>query len=372
MVKCHICGGELNSIPSFSSLFQVTSDCRPWPSQGELAVCTKCFIVQKPKTLKWVNEINDIYKGYQIYLQGNGVEQSTFDPTSGASLARSQKILSWLKSSDLPIIGNLLDVGCGNGSFLKAFNNDYTNWEMTGLELDDKNKSIVESIKGVKKLHVGEVDTLDEKYDLIVLIHALEHITEPVEILQILKKKLKPGGFLFIEVPDLNTSPFDLLIADHCTHFTLNTLSNVILKAGFNIVNKVADFVPKELSLLASVNNIDEIKESPTDTTSESIALKNIELMNSLLTKAKECKENIGIFGTSISATWLATTLGEKVSFFVDEDINRIGGKHLGKDILAPNKVKENSTIIMPLRSDIAEHISKRLIENGLNFYYIM
>ena len=255
MVNCHICGGELKSIPSFSSLFQVTSDCRPWPSKGELAVCTKCFIVQKPKSVKWVNEINDIYKGYQIYLQGNGVEQSTFDPTSGASLARSQKILSWIKGLSIPTNGKLLDVGCGNGSFMKAFNHEYPNWEMTGLELDDKNKSIVESIKGVKKLHVGEVDTLDEKYDLIVLIHALEHITEPIYLLQKIKNILNPGGFLFIEVPDLKTSPFDLLIADHCSHFTIDTLSNVVVNAGYEIVNKIADFVPKELSLLASIQN---------------------------------------------------------------------------------------------------------------------
>lgn len=372
MVNCHICGGELKSIPSFSSLFQVTSDCRPWPSKGELAVCTKCFIVQKPKSVKWVNEINDIYKGYQIYLQGNGVEQSTFDPTSGASLARSQKILSWIKGLSIPTNGKLLDVGCGNGSFMKAFNHEYPNWEMTGLELDDKNKSIVESIKGVKKLHVGEVDTLDEKYDLIVLIHALEHITEPIYLLQKIKNILNPGGFLFIEVPDLKTSPFDLLIADHCSHFTIDTLSNVVVNAGYEIVNKIADFVPKELSLLASIQNENKSQGLYIDESSESIALDNIEWMKSLLSKALNCNENIAVFGTSISATWLATTLGDKVSFFVDEDSNRIGGKHLGKDILEPEKVVENYTVLMPLRTDIANNVSRRLIAKGIKLNFII
>jgi 2-polyprenyl-3-methyl-5-hydroxy-6-metoxy-1,4-benzoquinol methylase len=371
MINCHICGGKLKSIPSFSSLFQVTSDCRPWTSKGELAVCTECFIVQKPKSVKWVNEIHDIYKGYQIYLQGNGVEQSTFDATSGASLARSQKILSWIKGLNISSNGKLLDIGCGNGSFMKAFNNEYPKWEMTGLELDDKNKSIVESIDGVKKLHVGEVDSLDEKYDFIVLIHALEHITEPIDLLQKIKNILNPGGFLFIEVPDLKTSPFDLLIADHCSHFTIDTLSNVVNNAGFEIVNKVADFVPKEISLLATIQNKNERQELYLDESGEKTALANIEWMKSLLSKASGCKENIAVFGTSISATWLASTLGDKISFFVDEDSNRIGGKHLGKDILAPEKVTENYTILMPLRKDIANNISKRLIAKGIKLNFI-
>lgn len=368
MVNCHICGGNLKEISSFPMLHQVTSDCRPWKLGGKLSVCEICDTVQKPNTKEWIKDINEIYSGYEMYIQGDGVEQSTFDPTSGASLARSQKIIAWLKGENLPSNGSLLDLGCGNGSFLRAFGSHYPDWAMTGLELDERNKDIIESIKGVKKLHVGSLETLDQKFDLIVLIHALEHITDPINLLKSISEKLNPGGQLFVEVPDLGTSPFDLLIADHCTHFTLNTLKAVVNKAGYKINKLVADYVPKELSLLArpDFNNIDDIK--PIVEQGESIAESNIHVMLDLLNKGKECNGNMGIFGTSISATWIAESLGDKVGFFIDEDPNRVGRHHMGRKILAPKDVPSDSNILMPLRSDIAAHIAKRLTENGYNF----
>jgi SAM-dependent methyltransferase len=371
MVNCHICLGNLKILPSFSKLFQVTSDCRSWKTNGNLAVCEKCFTVQKPKTKIWTIEANEIYEGYAIYSQGNGIEQSTFDANNGASIARSEKILNWLSESNIPLKGSLLDLGCGNGSFMKAFGNYYKNWEMTGLELDDKNKKIIENIPGVKKLHIGDIETLNDKFDLIVLIHALEHLTEPIEILKKLKSKLNPGGYVFIEVPDLEASPFDLLIADHCTHFTSGTLSAVVLNSGFIINKIVSNYVPKELSLLCTPNEDDISIEFQTDTNGERISINNIKFLNELLTKANSHKGNLAIFGSSISATWLATSLGDKISFFIDEDINRIGSKHMGKEILALNQVNENTTILMPLRSDIAETISRRLLENGHIFNII-
>ena len=55
---------------------------------------------------------------------------------------------------------------------------------------DDKNKEEIESINGVKKLYIGSIDTLNECFDIIVMIHALEHIPDPVQYLVALSNKL--------------------------------------------------------------------------------------------------------------------------------------------------------------------------------------
>jgi cyclopropane fatty-acyl-phospholipid synthase-like methyltransferase len=34
---------------------------------------------------------------------------------------------------DLPTRGNLLDIGCGNGAFLKSFGKVYRNWSLAGF-----------------------------------------------------------------------------------------------------------------------------------------------------------------------------------------------------------------------------------------------
>ena len=63
---------------------------------------------------------------------------------------------------------------------------------------------------------------------------------------------MKPNGSLLIEVPDLETSPFDILIKDHCTHFSKKTLRWTVESAGYLVSSLVDDCVAKELTLLAN------------------------------------------------------------------------------------------------------------------------
>jgi len=91
MLGCHICGGDLYEFKNFNSLYQVTSDCRPWRKDGRLCVCTDCATLQKPVDKKWMSECQEIYESYDIYSQANGVEQNAFALSSGIGEARSKK-----------------------------------------------------------------------------------------------------------------------------------------------------------------------------------------------------------------------------------------------------------------------------------------
>jgi 2-polyprenyl-3-methyl-5-hydroxy-6-metoxy-1,4-benzoquinol methylase len=252
MIKCHLCGGEIRNLEAFSSLVQVTSDCCSWFEGGQLSVCQQCGTVQKPVTESWRRSTEHIYSDYKIYRQGAGAEQLAFETDTGTSKARSKKIAEWLTTHHaFPETGDLLEIGCGNGAFLKEFGARNPKWRMIGLELDQRNQRAIESIPGVTRLHVGSIESLQNHFDLIVLIHSLEHIPHPIEYLHSLSRHLSSDGLLLIEVPNFEMSPFDILVADHCTHFTSDILRRVVAYAGFKILSQAADFVPKELSLLA-------------------------------------------------------------------------------------------------------------------------
>ncbi|MBB3212990.1 SAM-dependent methyltransferase [Herbaspirillum sp. Sphag1AN] len=364
---CHICDGVLQSLNGFQTLVQVTSDCRPWRTGGRLAVCSSCGAVQKPATPAWMEEANEIYAHYDIYSQGGGAEQTAFD-AGGASAARSSKIVEWLAiAGKLPSIGKMLDIGCGNGAFLRAFSQSYPGWELAGLELSDRNRTTIEAIPGVTQLHIGALTEVNQKFDLIVLIHALEHIPDPVAYLRSLTGHLNPGGRLLIEVPDLTSSPFDILIADHTTHFTAAVLPRVINAAGFTVQSLESGFIPKELSLLAQFCGdlakdkiTDNLQTSDFDADGGKKAAAHIAWLQALYAQASAEKNDCGIFGTSISATWLAASLGDQVRFFIDEDANRIGRSHMGRPIFSPADTPQGSTLLVPLRADIAQAIARR------------
>ena len=375
--KCHVCGGTLVLLSGFSVLLQVTSDCRPWNKDGQLAICQRCGSVQKPVTKNWHKEIEQIYSGYDVYSQGGGAEQSTFDSVSGAYVARSEKIIQMLLTTGhVPITGKLLDIGCGNGTFLKVFGASYPEWQMMGMEVDDRNKKVIESIPGVTGLHLGPLKSLNDFFDMIVLIHALEHIPNPIKYLRSLIRHLKPGGLLFVEVPDLKTSPFDILIADHCTHFTNDILNKTVNTAGFYTLSVKEGFIPKELSLLAK-NTLkeDENIGKQIDSPNKRIYVKkyrvvtgHMKWLQKLVEQGKDIVGTVGIFGTSISATWLASSLGGGISFFVDEDCNRIGRNHLGYPIYDPTMAPKGSSILMPFQLSTAASIAKRFDKLNIKF----
>ncbi len=49
---------------------------------------------------------------------------------------------------------------------------------------------------------------------------------------------------------------------------------------------------------------------------------------------AMKAGEPLAIFGSSIASTWMAIEIGDSISFFIDEDINRIGRSHLDLPII--------------------------------------
>jgi len=367
---CHLCGGRLQEVAAYPIAEQVTSDCRPWRGENRLACCSACGVVQKPVSNAWLEEIRDIYAAYAVYEQGGGAEQASFDAATGGAMARSQRIVAWLdKQGRLPETGALLDIGCGNGAFLQAYGRSNPGWRMTGLELDARNKACVESIPGVTHLHVGPIESLDQKFDLIVMIHALEHIPNPVAFLRSLWGRLNPEGRLLIQVPDLSASPFDLLIADHCSHFSAAALDRVVRSAGYKVGRLDATCVAKELTLLAEPAGTEIPTGKPMSVSSDDDACsaeRHAEWMHQVLRQGHQVSARVGIFGTSISGTWLASALGDRVHFFVDEDPNRIGRTHLGKPIFSPAQAPGDMDILMPMRPEVATVIAARLAPHQL------
>ena len=354
---CHVCGGELSLFAGFSDLIQVASDCRPWRANGKMAVCRDCGTVQKPVDRDWRESCDAIYSSYAIYHQGAGSEQLVFN-RGGAAMPRSARIVQTLRQKrQLPEQGRLLDVGCGNGAFLAAFGAAMPGWRMIGVELTDTNRATVEKLPGVERLHVGDVDGVTGAFDMVVMIHSLEHIPDPRAMLRRLGKKLAPGGHLLIEVPNCPDNPFDLLVADHCTHFSDRSLRAVVQNSGFAVELLSADWVPKELSLLARIG-----EGGGAELAGGEFAERQIDWLHRLRDAAMDQPGSVGIFGTSIAGSWMAAQLGGKAGFFLDEDPSRIGKDYLGLPVISPlATLPADAAVMLPFPPAIAEAIARRL-----------
>jgi SAM-dependent methyltransferase len=327
--------------------------------------------VQKVTDVDWFGQIGRIYDAYTMYQQSGGEEQRVFDVGSGASAARSTRILDSVASHvNLPRQGRLLDVGCGNGSFLRAFSPRLPGWSSVGTELDDRSRSEIESISGVESLYTGPIAELDGTFSLISMVHVLEHIVGPAEMLEILRLKLRSGGKLIIEVPYYVDNPFDLMIADHASHFDPASISGLLERSGFVVELVAVDAVPRELLVIASAADEPRGETTPDLSLQEEVLKTRIDWLANCAesTNAAVNAMSLGIFGSSIAATWLYSAADQKVEFFVDEDPGRVGRSHLGRPIVSPDDVPDGSLVVVGLVPHLGAKVASRLSRPQVEF----
>lgn len=377
-VKCHECGSpHLEISAGYERLRRVTSDCKPWPSGGGLGRCPNCGLVETLVTPEWQRETEEIYRAYTIYHQSGGSEQQVFRAERDAGKPRSAQIIEALGGAiSVPEKGRLLDVGCGNGSFLRAWSRVLPNWSLAGFEVNDKYRKEVESIPGVEQLHVGSLEDVAGPFDFISLIHVLEHIPGPSAFLRGLKSKLSRDGRILIEVPDCSRNRYMLLVADHCSHFSPALLAGVLKSAGYEVIEATHTWVVKEVSalgrpVLGDTVTPAQMREIPADSVQVFQGWRFLEEIAGL-GRSLRSRENLGIFGTAIAATWLDSEMEGVARFFVDEDTQRMGKTHLNRPILAPDQVPAGATVIVPLPEPLAGKISARLSGLGRGLQVIV
>jgi SAM-dependent methyltransferase len=364
--KCHNCGGTLRELPLFRKLARVTSDCRPWPFGGRIGVCSACDLVQSILSPSWGGECRKIYSTYHIYRQSGGAEQAVF--SGGQGTPRSKKIVDWLKQqARLPMRGEVLDVGCGNGGFLRALRGEFPRWGLSGTEFDRRNEKALRKIRGFHKLYDSRSTPPAASFDLISLVHVLEHMAAPSEYLKGLHPLARPGARVLIQVPDAERNPFILPVADHASHFSQSSLRRVAERAGIRVKSVRHDVVARELTLLGEWG----VKQKAGGRRSgkhggREWAEKNLGLLKRMSDEAQREAKNgkLVVFGSSLGAAWIHGITRGRVETFLDEDRARHGRKHLGVPIVRPG-MGQGRGVLLPLAGKTRRWVEKMLKSKG-------
>ncbi len=97
--------------------------------------------------------------------------------------------------------GHLLDVGAGTGAFLHHMQQN--GWQVHGLEPDPAARERATKLYGLQLSPTGDLWQLPAgSMRVITLWHVLEHVHRLHAYMEQLRKLLKPGGVLFIAVPN--------------------------------------------------------------------------------------------------------------------------------------------------------------------------
>lgn len=101
--------------------------------------------------------------------------------------------------------GRLLDVGCGNGSYLNQMRQ--LGWEVKGVEPDGEAVTVARQKFGLEVFHgsLEEARFADKQFDAITMNHVIEHVPDPIGTLHECHRVLKPGGRLVVATPNISS-----------------------------------------------------------------------------------------------------------------------------------------------------------------------
>lgn len=140
----------------------------------------------------------------------------------------------------VPQRGRILDYACAAGYFFEVAKE--RGWDAHGYDIGQW------AAKAAKKRGLGNMTVgfdFDEYYpadhfDVVYAAQVFEHLLIPADVLKQLLRVLKPGGLLYIDVPNYNTLPIRLNKDDfmlneppqHVNYFTPDTLKKLLVEGG--------------------------------------------------------------------------------------------------------------------------------------------
>jgi SAM-dependent methyltransferase len=138
-----------------------------------------------------------------------------------------------------PAGSRVLDFGCGRGKFLDVLQR--CGWSTFGIE-----PSLDTAFSRHQRLTTLPTEPT---FDLVIAHHVLEHVTNPLAILRQIAAATRPGGYLFVAVPRLDTLPVHgdyryVLSRVHVTAYTSTCMEGLLSRAGWKIVEAPRMEVP--------------------------------------------------------------------------------------------------------------------------------
>jgi SAM-dependent methyltransferase len=217
--RCRICDGGL--LPAMHAVGDSLTGQR-----FDIYRCSRCGVGQT------VPSPDDLGPYYAAYHGGrHGI-------TAAYCVRRRLRLVNQL----LPHAGSrrLLDLGCGDGSFLLAVKT--LGWQGCGTEIKpDAARAVGFDVRtGIEQFESGD------RFDCITLWHSLEHLRDPRTTLFRAHDLLLPGGALLIAVPDnggwqarlFGRHWLHLDVPRHLFHFDRPSLKQLLEMTGFEIVRQ--------------------------------------------------------------------------------------------------------------------------------------
>jgi SAM-dependent methyltransferase len=140
----------------------------------------------------------------------------------------------------------LLEVGCGTGEFLREARRH--GHSVTGVDLSQAALDHIKALDpdmDIRRSYLHEAGFEPREFDAVVAFHVIEHVPDVGEFLGQVREILKPGGLVYIRVPNFESWYRRVLgrnwwglSPEHVWHFSARGLDDVVRRSGFDVIER--------------------------------------------------------------------------------------------------------------------------------------
>lgn len=174
---------------------------------------------------------------------------------------REMEVMKFAKEKPSPPF--LLDIGCGNGTFLMSMR--ACGWSAVGTEIAPPEHLLIGAKSFIYKGDLKGQKFANNSFNAITMWHSLEHLSDLQEYLVEIKRILRPEGVLIIEVPNFQSLQaiifkenwFHLDVPRHLFHFSPKGITLLLKEIGFSEIRVFpGSFIYEFFGYLQSILNV--------------------------------------------------------------------------------------------------------------------
>ena len=218
MRACEFCGGhDVRPLNHYGPRC-LRGDYRITTGKADNVWCTACGLAWNQSMMN-DGELAEFYAGYTKKTASEDEDDLLFGDSAADVQTLTDSQAQFLAAHVSRTSGEALDIGCGKGAFLRAFHRLRPGWRCAGVEPSTEEAALArrETPFEIHEGMFGDVPLGRGRFDLVTIMHVLEHVSRPSAVVQQIRDILAPGGLLFVEVPNvLDANMFyDLLLVEH-------------------------------------------------------------------------------------------------------------------------------------------------------------
>lgn len=237
---CDLCGGKAFEVRYPATIPVTSSDPALYYSSSRLHAghlqivrCRQCGLVM-------TNPRDDPQTLRQVYA---ALQDQVYEVEEHNRRRTAASHMQFIEQHVSPA-ARLLDIGCATGFFLAEA--QAAGRQVAGIEPSawaaERARQRLPGIE-IHSAALEEIDFASHAFEAITLWDVLEHVASPTQALQRVQPWLSPGGWLFLNVPNIDSwqarwmgRRWVLLLREHLWYFSPATLRELLSKTGFEMV----------------------------------------------------------------------------------------------------------------------------------------